>query len=385
LPTFLRLNTARPARLFGALATVAVLAVWCGRIVAGDAPRWATGSEFQRQLDTPIGVDWADSPLRDAMEGLSRRYGMAMVIDRRVDPGKAVTVSLDDVPLGRAVAVVAEQQNLGICFPGPLVYLGPPKHTARLRTLIEQCHEAARRLPPSASRKLLQARPISWPDFATPKDLLARLAEENGLRLAGLERIPHDLWAAADLPPLPLVDRLCLIAGQFDLTLQLAADGATVALVPIPDRVAVVREYDGGPSPAEFAAKWAALIPGARFKVLEGRIYVQGLVEEHERIRPPGRTAPPRKTPQAAEGEKRYTVRKTRGSLEGVLTQLAPALDIEIRFDRPALAQAGISLEQIVEFDAEQATLDELLTAVLRPAGCAFHRNGRIVEIGPAP
>jgi len=98
-----------------------------------------------------------------------------------------------------------------------------------------------------------------------------------------------------------------------------------------------------------------------------------------------GRAAPPRKTPKAAEGEKRYTVRKTRGSLEGVLTQLAAALDIEIRFDRPALAQAGISLEQIVEFDAEQATLDELLTAVLRPAGCVFHRNGRIVEIGPAP
>lgn len=382
MPTILRLNTARPARLFGALATVAVLAVWCGHIVAGDAPRWATGSEFQRQLDTPIDVLWADSPLRDAMEGLSRRYGMALVIDRRVDPGKLVTVSESNVPLRQVLAVVAEQQNLGVSFPGPLVYLGPAQHTTRLRTLIEQCHEAARRLPPSASRKLLQARPISWPDFATPKDLLARLAEENDLRLAGLERIPHDLWASADLPPLPLVDRLCLIAGQFDLTLQLAADGATVTLVSIPDRVAVVRDYDGGRSPDELAAKWETLIPGARFKVLGGRVYVQGLVEEHERIMPPGRTAPPRKTPK---GEKRYTVRKTRGSLDIVLAQLAAALEIEIRFDRPALAQAGISLEQIVEFDAEQATLDELLTAVLRPAGCAFHRNGRIVEIGPAP
>lgn len=384
MPRFLRLNTARPARWFGALAAAAVLASWCGRVFAADAPRWASGGEFQRRLDTPIDVLWADSPLRDAMRGLARRYGVALVIDRRIDPGKGVTVSLSDVPLRRVLAVIAEQQNLGVSFPGPLIYLGPPQHTARLRTLIEQCHDAARRLPPSASRKLMQARPISWPDFATPKDLLARLAEENGLRLAGLERIPHDLWAAADLPPLPLVDRLCLIAGQFDLTLRLAADGATVALVPIPDRVAVVREYDGGRSPDELAAKWAALIPGARLKVLEGRIYVQGRVEEHERIMPSGRTAPPRKTPQAAEGEKRYAVRNTRGSLEGVLTQLAAALDIEFKIDRPALAQAGISLEQIVEFDAEEATLDELLTAVLRPAGCDFRRNGRVVEIGPA-
>ncbi len=385
MPTFLRLNTARPTRLFGALAAVALLAVWCGRIVAAEAPRWATGGEFQRRLDTPIDVLWGDSPLRDAMGGLARRYGVAMVIDRRVDPGKLVTVSVSDVPLRRVLAVVAEQQNLGVSFPGPLVYLGPPRHTARLRTLIEQCREGARRLPASASRTLLQARPMNWSDFATPKDLLARLAEENGLRLAGLEQIPHDLWAAADLPPRPLVDRLSLIAGQFDLTLQLAADGATVALVPIPDRVAVVRDYDGGPSPDELAAKWAALIPGARFKVLEGRVYVQGLVEEHERIRPPGRTAPPRKTPKADQGEKRYTVRQTRGSLETVLAQLAAALDIELRFDRPALAQAGISLEQIVEFHAEQATLDELLAAVLRPAGCAFRRNGKVVEIGPAP
>ena len=39
----------------------------------------------------------------------------------------------------------------------------------------------------------------------------------------------------ADLPPLPLVDRLTLILGQFNLTFQISSDGRTVTLVSMPE------------------------------------------------------------------------------------------------------------------------------------------------------
>ena len=85
-------------------------------------------------------------------------------------------------------------------------------------------------MPAAVSRPLLQPKPLAWPDFATPRDILTDLARQNGLTLEGLDRVPHDLWAAADLPPLSLVERLTLVANQFDLTFALSADGRTVTL-----------------------------------------------------------------------------------------------------------------------------------------------------------
>ena len=53
---------------------------------------------------------------------------------------------------------------------------------------------------------------MAWDELAEPRTLLAALARENGLEIEGLDRVPHDLWPAADWPPMSLVDRLTLIA-----------------------------------------------------------------------------------------------------------------------------------------------------------------------------
>ena len=108
---------------------------------------------------------------------------------------------------------------------------------------------------------------MAWDDLATPRELVTKLAAENGVELAGLELVPHDLWAAADLPPLLWTDRLTLLAIQFDLTFAISADGTAVRLTALPDRLAVVRSYAGGSDPAATARKFAVAAPGAEIKV----------------------------------------------------------------------------------------------------------------------
>ena len=148
---------------------------------------------------------------------------------------------------------------------------------------------------------------MTWDDLTTPRELIEELARQNGVEVTGLELVPHDLWAAADLPPLPWADRLTLIAIQFDLTFTVSADGATVRLVPLPDRVAIVRSYPGGTNPAATARKYAALAPGAEVKASAGRVYVRGLVEDQERITHPRRAVrrnrPPARTGLTATAE----------------------------------------------------------------------------------
>ena len=350
---------------------------------------WLDGTALEQQLRTPVDVFWSGTPLRQAVVSLAHSRRAAVLIDRRVDPGQKLNLQSNGLPLEQVYREIAQSRQLGITWLGPVAYFGPPRATSRLRTLAELRREEVRRLPAAVARDLLTPRRIQWDDFATPRDLLARVAAQSGIEISGLEQVPHDLWAGADLPALCLVDRVTLIAGQFDLTFEIAADGSAVALIPVPDDVAIVRSYPGGRDPQALADRWAALVPPSQVKVVAGEVFVRGLLEDHERIAGPAR--PPRPTRpatshsgQASNGEKRFTVPEGKGQLGPLLEQLAGRLGLTLKIDREALQQAGISLQQPISFSVENATLEELFEAVLTPAGCTFRLKDDVLEILPA-
>ena len=350
---------------------------------------WLVGTALERQLRTPVDVFWSGTPLRQAVVSLAESQRAAVLIDRRVDPGQKLDLQWNGSPLEQVYREIAQSRQLGVAWLGPVAYLGPPRATSRLRTLAELRREEVRRLPAAVARDLLAPQRIHWDDFATPRDLLARAAAQSGIEISGLEQVPHDLWAGADLPALCLVDRVTLIAGQFDLTFEIAADGSAVALVPVPDDVAIVRSYPGGRDPQALADRWAALVPPSQVKVVAGEVFVRGLLEDHERIagsaRPPRPTRPTaNRSGQASHGEKRFTVPQGKGQLGPVLEQLAERLGLTLKIDREALQRADVSLQQPISFSVDNATLEELFEAVLTPAGCTFRLNGNVLEIRPA-
>jgi hypothetical protein len=281
---------------------------------------------------------------------------------------------------------------------GPLIYIGPPEYTARLRTLAEMRAEEVRALPHVARRKLTEIDRMAWDDFAAPREILGQLAEKSRLPIVGLERVPHDLWAAAELPPLPLIDRLTLLLGQFDLSFQVSPDGDSITLAPLPARVAIVRSYSGGADAEQLAAKWAAAAPQCEVWASDGMVYVRGLLEDQERIaglnRPAGRSSsrppktvarPPAKVRKAAPGETLYTVSGTKGPLRVLLEQLAGKMQLELKIDEEAMQKANISLDQPVSFDGVQnVSFDELWTALLKPTGCTYRHHGKTLWIVPA-
>lgn len=352
---------------------------------AVGATGWVTGARFQKRLARRVDVVWSGGSLRQALQGLSDAQGVAVLIDRRVDPGQKVELQLDDVPLRTALYEVARNRELGVSLLSSVAYFGPPEVAKRLRTIAALRREELRELPPGVVRKFLRSKRIAWNDFATPRELLAELAKESRTELVGLQRVPHDLWAAADLPPLSLVDRLTVIAVQFDLTFEVSRDGTTVRLVPLPDDLGLVRSYPGGGDPQAVAEKYAALVPEVEIKVVGGKVYVKGLVEDHERIAAPRRPAPsPGQRPAQAVGKVRYAkVTVEAGSVEQALTDLAENLDLELKIDHKALQEAGISLDQPVSVHMEDVTVDELLLEVIKNCPIKFRRRNNVVEIGP--
>lgn len=374
------------ARRGAAVALAA--ATLSGAFAAGSlgATDWLTAARLQKQLAQPVGISWSGNPLREALGGLSRTHRVAVLLDRRVDPGQKLDVQLSDLPLGAALHEIARNQRLGLSFLGPVAYFGPPRAAAPLRTIAALRTEEILGLPAAWQRKFLLPGPIAWDDFATPRDLIGQLAEQNGLEIRAADRVPHDLWAAADLPPLSLVDRLTLILIQFELTFRVESVGKTVTLVPLPDEVALTRSYPGGPEPQATAEKYALLVPEARIELSSGQVRVTGLLEAHERIAAGGQTPKPQ-PPKPAEQDfanKRFTLRVQEKPAAAVLQGLAKELKLDLRIDRQALQEAGISLESPVSLSVKDATIDELLREVLRSIGLTFRRRGSVVEVFPA-
>jgi hypothetical protein len=342
------------------LALAVALCAFTCATAAGSAERshWATGAAVQQALAQQIDVVWSGNPLRQALGNLSRAQRVAILLDRRVDPDQKVDLKLNGVPMEAALRKIADRCGLGIARLGPVVYVGPIAAAERLPAVAAALDRDVRRLPTAARQKFLQQRSFAWDDFASPHDLLAELGRQSGIEIGGLEQLPHDLWAEADLPPISLVDRLTLIATEFDLGFAVATDGRSVKLVPVAEDIGKT----AAPPPRAVSPQSAKKRPAAK---------------------PSAAKSPAAKPPATEEPPIKRLVVKEK-PLEPVLRELGRQLDLEIRIDRQAIEAAGISLDQRVSVVVEQATVDDLLRELLKSTGLTFQRRQKAVEIVPA-
>jgi len=354
-----------------------ILGLLLALAAAGPSARGAraagllTGAQFDRQMQQVVGAAWSGVPLREALRDFCGAQRVAVLLDRLVAA---------DVPLRQALERIAEDRGLGMTLVGPVVYFGPPEAAAKLRTLAALGLEQVRRLPPAAQRKFLLPEPLEWDDFATPRELLEGLAREVGLRLAGLERVPHDLWAGAELP---LVDKLTLVAVQFDLSCTISPGGDTITLVPVPDDIGLVRSYPGGSRPQQVAQRYAALAPDARIKAVGDTVWVKALIEDHERLAGTRRRTPnSQRRPPAGPTETRIErFRVAEVPVGAVLESVCRGLNLQLQIDQQSIGAAGALLDQRVSVEVEKATVDELLEAIVRDTPLTIRRRGKVVEV----
>ena len=334
-------------RAFWPIATFMIAYGAVGETIADTADRvdWATGADFRQQLAQPVDVLWAGNPLRAALQGLAEAQRVAILVDRRIDPGRKLDLTIQNAPLQSALQTIADRCGLGVSRLGDVVYFGPASCAARLRPIEAALQQRVRQLPKPIQRKFSRSKALAWDDLATPRDLLAGLARQNGLEISGLDRVPHDLWAAADLPPLSLVDRLTLIAAQFDLTLTVDDDGTHLELVPVPDDLPEATKPFAGITPPRHRPKRPA--------VNIERLRIQRISVQNEQLGP-------------------------------VLRQLADRLGLELKIDEKALQAAGVSLDQRITMTAENVSVDELFQKVLKSTGLEAHRRRKVLEIVPA-
>jgi hypothetical protein len=343
---------------------------------------WKTGPLLRRQLESPVSITWASRPLRDGLHNLSTHpdIRVAMFLDRRIDPELRVDLSVKDLPLEQALRQLAKSARMGVCMIGPVAYFGPEPATGRLATRTAALDEAISKLDPAVRRNLGAVRKWQWDELATPRDLVKQLAEEASVEVEEIDSIQHDLWPAADLPPLSWTDRLSLVLAGFDLSFEVTDGGAQVALIPMPEAETVRRSYRLVGEMVKNADRIGALLPDVQQDRRGNLLVVDATLEQHELIGRVLRGEPLEGAASTPLDKQTYTISAMNQSVGALVRKLAERMEVEVKFDR----RASAALRVIVSVDLKDASFDELMRAVLDPAGLTYRLEGRTLEILPA-
>lgn len=346
-----------------ALASASAWFAWLvspPRAVAAESPAW-------RQ---PASVTWSGATLRDALQRFADSQSVYMVIDRRIDPGARLELGADRVPVGETMRAAGKQADASVSFLGAIAYFGPESTCRRIATVAALRSQECQKLPSPLRTKLLERSDWNWEDFATPRELIEQLAASAGLKVDGMEQIPHDLWAGAKLPSLNVAERLTIVLAQFDLTFRLSEDRATLVLEPIPERVAIEKDYPAGSDPAGRLAALRKRAPEAEIELRGKRIVVRGTVEDHQAVTASEQSK--REPAPPVEGVQVYTLTVTGKPLNAVLPQLARQLQFELKVDEEALKARGATLDHLVSLEVKEVALKQLLDKLFQGTGLEY-------------
>ncbi len=306
-------------------------------------------------LDAEVRATWTSVPIREWARRISETTGVPVIVDRRIDPDLAVTIASDGdslrVLLDRvatsATATVEPLASTTRLVPRDLAGRGQAAEAARNREV--------RRLPAEVRRIAERRAPWKWPAAARPRDLVTAAADDAGLVVTGLDRIPHDHLPTMSLPPLQLAERLDLVLADFDLRVAWSLTGGSI--VPI----------DEGIEPSDRTAASSAA----------------------KRPTPPRRDRQPGQEPKAgqespADDQTVYSLR-VESPLDQAVSAVAKALGLRSAIDAASLAARGISPREIVRVDARDLSRDRLLDALVAPLGLAWTIDGETLRVFAPP
>lgn len=352
---------------------------------------WLTGAPLQTKLASTVSLRLSGQPLRDSLEHIVEAYQVAIFLDRRIDPGQSFELQVTDVSLEKGLAALAEQKHLGLSQVGSTIYFGPVEAAKDILTLAALAREEVEQVPSGRKAILLKAESLAWKELSTPRDLIEQTAQSAGLKIVGLERVPHDLWPAGSWPPMTVTDRLTLLAIGFDLQVRISKAGDAVALVPRVSPARIVKSYSAGTKPDDIARKLSEYLPEAEFKTGDGKLFVRARWEDHLQVqaalkgKPLTRTTTEKEDASATGGSgiRVYTLSVQNKPLRPVLETLAKQMNLALQMDDEALQAAGIKPAQLISFQVKGVQRDELWQAALTPVGLAFQIENNAIVIKP--
>ena len=344
----------------------ATVRIVCGIMLAALAPAgWVLAAQQQAIADPEVSFVWDGVPLRDALQSLQMSSGVQIFLDRRIDPDQTVNYLASSRRLSESLTEFAQPRGMGVGRVGALFYVGPREAAEKLATLAFKCQQDVRALAANDRRRWLRQADVVWKELAEPRQILDQIAVEFRIELDRPFEVPHDLWDAGRLADIAAAPALLLVLVGFEQTIQINQDGSA-RVIEMPAAVTVQENYPANQfSASSLKALRNELPPGA---VTERgpSIIVDAPYSVHRSLQQSLQPAVNRRAERgnhpAKRGEQRYTLRVRNQPLRKLLPLIAAQWGVALRSEISAE-----KFEQLVTFEVELATREELLKAMLEP------------------
>ena len=338
-------------------------------------PGWKTGPALRKQLDTRLSLVWGQREVREALASLANSTGVAIFLDRRIDPSRTLDLSVTDEPLKTVLLRVAEQVEGGVSLVGSVVYVGPKETAGKLATLAALRRHSAGEFAATVKSAIVKSESLAWDELTEPRLLIVDVAKRAGVTIENAEAIPLDLWRAGEWPAMPWPERLTILLAGFDLTYE-PAGPESIRLVPIPRELEFEKSYTPRGAVERAAADLKRIAPAAKIAVEGKRLRVAASAEDHERIERllSGESVT---TTKVTPGQKRYTLTVENQPAGAVVKTIAGQLGKELTYDPAAVEK----LQTKVSFTVKDVPLEELMARTLGPLGLTYRIEGPALVI----
>jgi len=362
-------------------------------------PDFLTGSAFENALERIQSLAWQGQQLRVGLQKMSASRQIAILLDRRIDPGQQLSLQVKNVSLRSLLNLIATEVGADVSILGNIVYIGEQTTTARLRTVEEMLSSelvssntstSGRRNSPPARRsfELLQRQTLSWPDLTTPREILDEIGQHYSLKIEAIEQIPHDLWGKAILPSATPCQMLIAVLSQFEMTFEWAATYDGIRIIRMPVTPLIERRFilKAG-TESDILAELKQRMPGLERRVSGRRISVVGTVEQLEAVEElihPERAKSRPAAPDAGTGVTTFTF-ATDAPLLAFMNTLEKQAGYSFEYDTEAFEKAGIRLDKRVRLEAKQLNAVEVFHLMFDAQNIAFKVVDKTVRLTPAP
>lgn len=319
-----------------------------------------TGDRLQKALLQRQSISYQESSLGKSLRELQANTGICILLDRRVDPTITVNLTTPFVTSREVIEALARHVGMSASFCETYTLIGPASATGKTKTLStinrKSISGLRRKMDEDVYRKLVDRKPRSWPRLSQPAQLILDAAESIGIELENSDRIPHDVWAEATLPPMPFCDFASLLLIQFNLSFEVTQDGL-IRIISAPEDVGIKRSHRVAASDKAAAAqRLDAAFPDLGATWRGNTISVVATVEMHEFLEQliKNKRLPDSNVGFAGFQTQLFTFKVPTGTpLSAIVAQFRQR-GVPIRIEGITEEEANKVLEQTVQLDLKQ-------------------------------
>ncbi len=193
-----------------------------------------TGKKLDRKSSQAFSFWWRDAELRDRLVAFSKTEDIAVMLDRRVDPGTTINLGIENRTLEQILWQVGSTAKIGVCRIEDCYYFGPVETTMVLPIAMDTLHRQAKKVSRRSSVKWTVERPVQTTPIVSTKSLIEAIASRHGFSVNGLEKLPHDLWYEVSLPPISVLAQIQLLLAGFGKTFEIDSEAKSITIIDFP-------------------------------------------------------------------------------------------------------------------------------------------------------